>query len=194
MLSGCRRWSSGAVTCSSDSTRARSVRLRVCLDLTRTVTSEVIGGAQYLGEFFGLPRSEGAAARSLVRLSVPERVALSVDHVAGSVELERSDISPLPVHFQAAERQWFHGCALYANTLLLLISTDHLLGRVGTVAAQVLSEPCRPIGEPSAPPHERPGEQPGDLFFAEMDQLLNTIEQQRMTNDERLPWAELQII
>ena len=153
-----------------------------------------VGGAQYLGKFFGLPRSGAAAAWSLVRLIVPERVALSVDHVAGSVKLERSEISPLPVRFRAAEREWFHGCALYANILLLLISINHLLERVGTVATHVLSEPPGPICEASAPPHEGRGEQAGDLFFAEMDQLPNTIEQQRMTNDEPLPWAELQTI
>ena len=152
-----------------------------------------VGGAEYLGQFFGLPRC-AAAAGSLVSLSVPGRVALSVDHVVGSVELERSDISPLPVHFRAAERQWFHGCVLYANTLLLLVSTHYLLERVGTVATPLLSEPPGPLGEASAPQPECPGEQSWDLFFAEMDQLLNTIEQQRMTNDEPLPWAELQTI
>ena len=55
------------------------------------------------------------------------RKAYAVDRIISLVEIEPSDIVPLPPHFRGAEREWFAGLFFFDDALVLIINLDWLL-------------------------------------------------------------------
>jgi hypothetical protein len=55
------------------------------------------------------------------------RKAYAVDRIISLVEIEPSDISPLPPHFRGAEREWFAGLFFFEDNLVLIINLDWLV-------------------------------------------------------------------
>ena len=55
------------------------------------------------------------------------RKAYAVDRIISLVEVEPSDIVPLPPHFRGAEREWFTGLFFQEDALVLIINLDWLV-------------------------------------------------------------------
>ena len=55
------------------------------------------------------------------------RKAYAVDRIISLVEVEPSDIVPLPPHFRGAEREWFAGLFFFEDALVLIINLDWLV-------------------------------------------------------------------
>jgi hypothetical protein len=55
------------------------------------------------------------------------RKAYEVDRIISLVEIDPSDIVPLPPHFRGAEREWFAGLFFFEDALVLIINLDWLV-------------------------------------------------------------------
>jgi hypothetical protein len=55
------------------------------------------------------------------------RKAYAVDRILSLVEVEPSDIVPLPPHFREAEREWFSGLFFFEDALVLIINLNWLV-------------------------------------------------------------------
>ena len=61
--------------------------------------------------------------------------AIRVEEVIGMIEVERTECRPLPSHFQQEERSWISGTTIYRDRLVLILSSEWVLGELGEVVA-----------------------------------------------------------
>ena len=61
------------------------------------------------------------------------RKAYAVDRIISLVEVEPSDIVPLPPHFRGAEREWFTGLFFLEDAPVLIINLDWLVSPTDVV-------------------------------------------------------------
>ena len=61
------------------------------------------------------------------------RRAYAVDRVISLLEVEPSDIVPLPPQFREAEREWFDGLFFFEDALVLIINLDWLVAPTDVV-------------------------------------------------------------
>lgn len=61
--------------------------------------------------------------------------AVRVEEVIGMIEAQREDCRPLPSHFQQEERTWISGTTIYRDHLVLILSSEWVLGELGEVVA-----------------------------------------------------------
>jgi chemotaxis signal transduction protein len=97
---------------------------------TETVTS--LGVTYPVGDFadrFGIAcPAELPEARTILCSMGNCHHAFRVDKVLGLTDLDRQQISPLPLHFTGPERGWFPGFFLFRDAVALLVNPGWLLG------------------------------------------------------------------
>lgn len=54
--------------------------------------------------------------------------SIRVSHIHGRVEIQSSQILPLPAHFTSVERQWYRGLILIEHSIALILNPAWLLG------------------------------------------------------------------
>lgn len=55
------------------------------------------------------------------------RGSVGVEQVHGRMDLQESQILPLPPHFQGAERDWYRGIILFENSIVLILNLSWVL-------------------------------------------------------------------
>jgi chemotaxis protein histidine kinase CheA len=55
------------------------------------------------------------------------RGCIGVDRVHGQVAYQASEIVPLPLHFQGAEREWYQGMILFQNSVAVILNISWVL-------------------------------------------------------------------
>jgi len=61
------------------------------------------------------------------------RGSLRVEQVHGRMNLHPSQILPLPLHFQGAERDWYHGMILFERSVAVILNPAWLLQRLAGI-------------------------------------------------------------
>ena len=61
------------------------------------------------------------------------RKAYAVDRIISLLEVEPSDIVPLPPQFRGAEREWFDGLFFFEDALVLIVNLDWLVAPTDVV-------------------------------------------------------------
>jgi hypothetical protein len=88
----------------------------------------MVYGAINLTDRLSLPNDQGRANTRVVLLSEREtRGCIRVTTVHGLLELQQSQILPLPMQFRGPERHWYRGMILFANSITLVLNTTWVL-------------------------------------------------------------------
>lgn len=111
---------------------AESICGLLTLEETRNVENPTVHGMVYgtlnLADRLSLPHDAGGANTHVVLLSEGEtRGSIRVSMVQGLLELQPSQVLPLPLHFCGAERQWYRGVILFAKSIAVVLNTTWVL-------------------------------------------------------------------
>lgn len=81
-----------------------------------------------LSDRLGLPNDHNGADTHVLLLSDREtRGSIRVTTVEGILELEPSQLLPLPMQFRGPERDWYRGIILFANSIAVVLHTRWVL-------------------------------------------------------------------
>lgn len=89
----------------------------------------IVYGAINLADRLSVPNDQGGANTRVVLLS--ERGAhgsVRVTTVHGLLELQPSQVLPIPMQFRGPERHWYRGMILFAKSIALVLNTTWVLG------------------------------------------------------------------
>jgi hypothetical protein len=90
----------------------------------------MVYGAINLTDRLSLPNDQGGGNTHVVLLSEREtRGCIRVTTVHGLLELQQSQILPLPMQFRGPERYWYRGMILFANSIALALNTTWVLDK-----------------------------------------------------------------
>ncbi|MBX3330980.1 MAG: chemotaxis protein CheW [Nitrospira sp.] len=93
----------------------------------QTVHGKVYGAIN-LADRLSLPNDQGGANTRIVLLSEREaRGSIRVTTVHGLLELQQSQVLPLPMQFSGPERHWYRGMILFAKSIALILNTTWIL-------------------------------------------------------------------
>lgn len=88
----------------------------------------MVYGAINLADRLNVPNDQGGANTRVVLLSEGEmRGSVRVTTVHGILELQQSQVLPLPMQFRGPERRWYQGMILFANSIALMLNTTWVL-------------------------------------------------------------------
>lgn len=109
-----------------------SVEAVLTLEETGGVEDPTIHGMAYgvihLADRLGLVSDRDMTNARVVLLSERERRGnVRVSMVQGLLELQPSQILPLPMQFRGPERHWYQGLILFANSIALALNTSWVL-------------------------------------------------------------------
>jgi hypothetical protein len=99
---------------------------------TGNVKSPTVQGLLYrainLTDRLSLPHDSGGPNARVVLLSEQEvRGCVRVAAVLGLLEVQQSQLVPLPMHFCGPERYWYRGIILFAQSIALVLNTTWVL-------------------------------------------------------------------
>lgn len=111
---------------------AESIDGLATLEETGHVESPTVGGMTYgainLADRLGLPYDQGGANTRVLLLSEREgRGSIRVSIARGLLELQQSQVLPLPMLFRGPEQHWYRGMILFARTVAFVLNTTWLL-------------------------------------------------------------------
>ncbi len=111
---------------------AESVCGLLTLEETGNVENLTVHGrvhsALNLADRLSLPDDAGGANTRVVLLSEREsRGSIRVSMVQGLLDLQPSQVLPIPLQFRGAERQWYRGMILIAKSVALVLNTTWIL-------------------------------------------------------------------
>ena len=88
----------------------------------------MVYGAVNLADRLSLSNDQGGTNTRVVLLSEREaRGSIRVDTVQGLLELQQSQILPLPMQFRGPERHWYRGMILFRKSIALVLNTTWVL-------------------------------------------------------------------
>ncbi|BFU91352.1 MAG: hypothetical protein NTAFB01_25390 [Nitrospira sp.] len=92
-----------------------------------TVHGKVYGALNLADRLSVSHDADGANTRIVLLSEGNARGSVRVSMVQGLLELQPSQILPLPLQFRGAERQWYRGVILFSNSIALVLDTTWLL-------------------------------------------------------------------
>lgn len=112
-------------------------------DLEHPTINNMRYSAIKLAERLSLSIDRGEAATRVVLFSEQDtRGSIRVTAVQGLLELQQSQVLPLPLQFRGPERHWYRGMVLFANTIALVLNTTWVLdGQASEVGGSGGQEP-----------------------------------------------------
>ncbi|MGE3976135.1 MAG: chemotaxis protein CheW [Nitrospira sp.] len=97
-------------------------------DVENPTVHGMVYGALNLADRLSLSHdADGANARVVLLSEGNARGNVRVPMVQGLLELQPSQVLPLPLQFRGAERQWYRGVILFANNIALVLNTTWVL-------------------------------------------------------------------
>lgn len=85
-------------------------------------------GAVNLSDRLSVPNDQGGANTRVVLLYEQEvRGSIRVTMVHGLLELQQSQVLPLPLQFRGPEQHWYRGMILFAKSIALVLNTTWVL-------------------------------------------------------------------
>ena len=111
---------------------AESICGLLTLEEIGNVESPTVHGMVYeainLADRLSVPNDQGGTSPHVVLLSGREtRGSVRVTTVQGLLELPLSQVLPLPMQFRGAERHWYRGMILFAESIALVLNTTWVL-------------------------------------------------------------------
>jgi chemotaxis signal transduction protein len=111
---------------------AESIEGVLTLEETGYVQDPTIQGIVYrainLADRLSVSNDQGGVNCRVVLLSEREsRGSIRVTTVQGLLELQQSQVLPLPQQFRGPERHWYQGMILFANSIALVLNTAWVL-------------------------------------------------------------------
>lgn len=111
---------------------AESIGWLLTLEEAGNVEDPTIHGMVYrainLTDRLSESNDQGGPNTRIVLLSEREtRGSIRVTTVQGLLELQQSQVLPLPMQFRGPERHWYRGMILFANSIVLLLNTTWVL-------------------------------------------------------------------
>jgi chemotaxis signal transduction protein len=81
-----------------------------------------------LRDFLEVSPSEDSLDRRVLLLAHQDRYgSIGVDRVHGQVACQASEIVPLPLHFQGAEREWYQGMIVFQESVAMILNISWVL-------------------------------------------------------------------
>jgi chemotaxis signal transduction protein len=111
---------------------AESICGLLTLEEIGNVESPTVHGMVYeainLADRLSVPNDQGGTSPHVVLLSEREmRGSVRVTTMQGLLELPLSQVLPLPMQFRGAERHWYRGMILFAESIALVLNTTWVL-------------------------------------------------------------------
>ncbi len=111
---------------------AESVCGLLTLDDCGNIEDPTIQGMTYrainLVERLDIRNDQDGPTAHVVLLSERDaRGSIQVARVEGLLELQQSQVLPLPMQFRGPERHWYHGMILFAQSIALVLNTTWVL-------------------------------------------------------------------
>jgi len=120
-----------------------------------TVQGVVYPLSHLAGRWEWAPTAAGPDRRVVLCSDGARAQAIMVDRVMGLVDVARSRLTPLPLHFAAEERNWIAALFLFEDSVALVVHAGCLLGPAEEAKSRaVLEPPPQPAAEAAPPPAE----------------------------------------
>lgn len=146
----------------------------------------------HLAGRWGWPPSDAGPDRRVVLCSDGTRAqAIMVDRVVGLVDVARSRLTPLPLHFAGEERNWIAALFLFEDAVALVVHAGCLLGTPDQAKSGAVLEPPPPPAAEAAPPPAAPAAEPVEAEEVNLADQLDLEPLPEAGDAEDAPWADL---